>query len=103
MTHARAALTLFLQYQMVRRTPAFYANITRKLANKGMKNAADALAGEFGSKVGPLPAPVQPAPASGRLPTNCPKCGAPLHGSEATWIDADTVECDYCGSLIRPE
>jgi inorganic triphosphatase YgiF len=104
LTHARAALALFLQYQMVRRTPVFYVNITRKLNNKGMKNEAEALEKEFGSRVGPMPAPVAPpAGLHGLLPTNCPKCGAPIHEKEANWIDTSTVECDFCGSLIRPE
>jgi hypothetical protein len=103
-THARAALNLFIQNQMVRRTPVFYANITRKLNSKGMKNAAEALEKEFGSRVGPLPVAVTPpAGQHGQLPTNCPKCGAPLHANEANWVDASTVECDFCGSLIRPE
>ena len=103
LAHARSALNLFIQYQMVRRTPVFYANITRKLNAHGMKTAADALAQEFGGKVGALPAaPAAPA-QHGRLPTNCPKCGAPLHASDATWVDADTAECDYCGVSIRAE
>ena len=104
LTHARAALSLFLQYQMVRRTPVFYMNITGKLTRKGMKKEAEALEKEFGSRVGPMPAPVAPpAGQHGQLPTNCPKCGAPIHGTEATWIDSSTIECDYCGALIRPE
>jgi len=103
LTQARAALTLFLQYKMLQRSPVFYANITRKLNARGMKNAAAALAQEFGGRVGPVPGPL-PAPSSrGKLPTNCPKCGGPLHPNEANWIDANTVECDYCGALIQPE
>jgi hypothetical protein len=103
LTHARAALTLFLQYQMVRRTPVFYANITRKLTSKGMNNASEVLAKEFGSRVEPMPAQVAPAAGQrGLLPTNCPKCGAPIHGEDANWVDNSTVECDFCGSLIRP-
>ena len=102
--HATAALTLFIQNQMVGRTPVFYANITRKLNNKGMKNAVEALAKEFGSKVGSLPAPGQPAAGKrGLLPTNCPKCGGPIHGDDANWVDANTIECDYCGVMIRAE
>lgn len=101
---SRAALTMFLQYQMLRRAPVFYANITRKLAAKGMSRAADALNAEFGNKVGPVPTSAVPgAGQRARLPTNCPKCGGPIHGSEANWIDPNTVECDFCGSLIRPE
>jgi hypothetical protein len=48
---------------MVRRTPVFYANITRKLANKGMKNASEDLVKEFSSRVGSMPGPVTPPPA----------------------------------------
>jgi hypothetical protein len=104
LVEARAALTLFIQNQMVQRTPVFYSNITRKFANKGMPNAAAALAKEFGPRVGSVPAPVNPAAGQrGRLPTNCSKCGAPIHPDEVTWVDASTIECDYCGSLIRAE
>ncbi len=104
LVQARAALTLFIQYQMVKRTPVFFANISRKFNNLGMTAAASALGKEFGSQVGPIPSP---APSSavghGRLPTNCPKCGAPIHADEADWVDSATVECDFCGSLIRAE
>lgn len=101
--HARAALQLFLQYQMNQRTPTFFTNITRKMKERGMKGAADQIEKEFGDQVKKLPA----APAAdksvhhGVLPTNCPKCGAPIHGNEANWMDENTVECEYCGVLIR--
>ncbi len=102
LAHARSALNLFIQYQMVQRTPVFYANITRKLANRGMKSSADALMQEFGARVGAIPAAAPSAnPPRGNLPTNCPQCGAPLHGGEATWIDQITAECAYCGASIR--
>jgi hypothetical protein len=101
---ARAALNLFLQYQMARRTPVFYANITRKFTEHGMPNAAAELAKEFGQRVGPMPVQASPAAGQhGRLPTNCSKCGAPLLADDTNWVDASTVECDYCGSLIRAE
>jgi hypothetical protein len=101
---ARSALNLFLQYQMVQRTPMFYGNITRKMAKRGMKNAADTLAKEYGSRVGSAPAPAAPpAQSRGHLPTNCTKCGAPVHQESLTWVDNQTIECEYCGSLIRSE
>jgi hypothetical protein len=102
LVQARAALTMFIQYRMINRTPVFFANITRKFNNKGMKNSTTALQNEFGNRVGQMPP--QPAPGSakrGVLPTNCPKCGAPVHGDETTWIDNLTAECDYCGAAIR--
>ena len=101
LSQARQALSLFIQYQMVQRTPVFYANITRKLTNHGMKNAAEALAKEFGPLVAGMPASAPAVSSRGSLPTNCPKCGAPLHANEATWIDANTAECAYCGVSIR--
>jgi hypothetical protein len=103
LNQARLALNLFLQYHMVNRTPVFYSNITRKFANKGMKTASQTLINEFGLKIGPMSAP-PPAPAhQGQLPTNCSKCGAPIHKNEANWVDEQTIECDFCGSLIRSE
>ena len=93
---------MFIQYRMINRTPVFFANITRKFNNKGMKNSAGALQNEFGNRVGPMPPqPAQGSAKRGVLPTNCPKCGAPIHGDEATWIDNQTAECDYCGAAIR--
>jgi hypothetical protein len=101
---ARRALSLFIQSRMVNRIPVFYANITRKLINKGMKSAADTLKGEFGSMVGPIPQNTAPNTShKGQLPTNCTKCGAPIHQNDANWVDDQTIECDFCGSLIRSE
>jgi len=103
---ARAALHLFLKYQMVQRSPEFYASITRTLNNKGLNNIADTLNSEFSSRIAALPAAV-PSPdqkhALLAIPTNCPHCGAPIHAGAAKWVDANTVECEYCGSQIRPE
>src|SRR5258708_11103989 len=100
---ARAALTIFLQANMMGRAPVFYNNILRKFTQHGMKNAADALQSEFGGKVGSLPAQGTPGPKvqRGLLPTNCPKCGAPVRGDSATWINDQTAECEYCGSAVR--
>ncbi len=101
---ARRALTLFIQNQMVNRTPVFYANILRKFTNKGMKSAVNSITAEFGSKIGPMPAqPTSGDSHLGQLPTNCLKCGAPIHKNDANWVDDQTIECDFCGSLIRSE
>jgi hypothetical protein len=101
----RLALNLFIQYQVVERTPRFFANITRKMRNQGMAPAAEALQKEFGDRVGPLPAGGPPArqPQRGHLPPACPQCGAPLRSDEVEWIDARSVECVYCGSVVRTE
>ncbi len=44
-----------------------------------------------------------PAKRLPRLPTRCPSCGAPVDPRDVEWVDEATVECDYCGSLIRAE
>jgi hypothetical protein len=101
---ARLALNLFIQYQMANRTPIFYTNITRKFKNKGMKSASETVISEFGSKIKPMSIQPTPAPShQGQLPTNCSKCGAPIHKNDANWVDDQTIECDFCGSLIRSE
>ena len=105
LTHARRALSLFLQYQMVERAPRFYANIERKLRARNMGKAADSLQAEFGKQVGSLPQPaVQPqVPGQQRLPPSCPQCGAPVRGDEIEWINQYSAECIYCGSIIQIE
>ena len=119
---ARSALNLFIGNRMPLRAPMFFSNITRKMNSRGMQNAAQALQQEYGGRLqggGPLRGggglrrrmagmggaePAAPAePVHGTLPTSCPKCGAPVHGSEINWVDNNTAECDYCGALLRAE
>jgi hypothetical protein len=103
--YAKTALALFTQFKMVRRTPVFFTNITRKMTAKGMKAAANVLQREYGTQIAAQPA----APRQenrrhrGLLPTSCPKCGAAVHGDDVDWVDDNTVECEYCGTLIRTE
>lgn len=106
LAHARRALDLFLQYQMVRRIPVFYANIVRHLRNKGLTAAANQVEQEYAAKVSPFPLPVQPvqsAQAGSRpsLPSSCPKCGAPVRSDEIEWIDDRSAECIYCGTTLQ--
>jgi hypothetical protein len=103
LAHARRALTLFLQYQMLERAPRFYGNIQRKLRARNLSQAAEALQTEFGKQVGSLPQPqVQPqVPGQQRLPPTCSQCGAPVRGDEVEWINQYSAECIYCGSVIQ--
>lgn len=38
-----------------------------------------------------------------KIPLKCPGCGGPVNPKEVEWVDEFTVECDFCGSLIRGE
>ena len=37
------------------------------------------------------------------LPTACPSCGGPLDPAVVSWRDEVTVECVFCGSMVRAE
>ncbi len=105
LNYSRQALALFIQVNMPMRARTFYSNITHKMGNRGMNGALETLQSEFEAQMTALPA--GPAPAAptrhGMLPTNCPKCGAPVHTEDANWVDENTLECEYCGAFIRSE
>lgn len=104
LTHARSALNQFVQLNMLPRVPQFYANITRELRANGMNASADALQKEFGDKAKELESRGFAAPAQhGRLPAKCPQCAAPVKSDEVEWIDRNSAECNYCGSVIQTE
>ncbi len=104
LTQARAALTLFIKYEMTDRTPVFFTNITTKLRNKGQASAADLLQKEFGAQAGTAPSasatPAAPI-AHGRLPSSCPTCGAPARSDEVEWVDNQSAVCNYCGGVLQ--
>lgn len=105
LTYAREALALFTQYKMAGRALAFFTNITNKMTAKGMKAAAEVLQREYSAQILPQPVGTRPGkqPPHRLLPTSCPKCGAPIHGEDVTWVDDNTIECEYCGTLVRVE
>ena len=105
--HADAAMSLFLQYQMLERAPHFYNNILNKFHQHGLVQVALAFEKAYGQKIQELPSGSNPtgqatgANKHGRLPAACPKCGAPLNNLEASWIDDYSIECNYCGSTVQ--
>jgi hypothetical protein len=103
LAHAQAALRLFIRFQMLERTHAFYGNITRKLQSCGFTSALNALQSEFAPQAGrqPVEPDETPAAARGRLPAACPQCGGPVRSDEVDWIDANSAECPFCGAVIQ--
>jgi hypothetical protein len=102
-TQARAALSLFIQYKMVNRTPVFYTNITNKMTQRGLSKEVDLIHQEFGKVIGELPVQISQSRTEthGTLPPACTQCGAPLRSDEVEWVDSQTVECGYCGALMK--
>jgi len=41
-----------------------------------------------------------PPPPQAALPTDCPSCGAPLRSDEVEWLNDQSAECAYCGSVV---
>jgi hypothetical protein len=107
LVHARRGLDLFLQFQMVKRIPVFYANIISHMRNKGLTAAADQIVSEYAARVSPFPLPAQPPQSTQNggsrpiLPAACPKCGAPVRSDEIEWIDEHSAECIYCGTTLQ--
>jgi len=103
--YGRTALKAFARLGMLLRVTDFLANFSQLLRQKGMDSEANLLQLEFGGqpiKVGPVPVEDEPsAPASARLPSACPQCGAPARSDEVEWIDEQSAECAYCGGVIQ--
>ncbi|MEW5829490.1 MAG: hypothetical protein AB1846_11410 [Chloroflexota bacterium] len=79
--------------------------VVRELTERGLTAEAEEVTGLLRQRLPGFSAtPSAPGPV-GRvtLPTHCPGCGAPLRPDEVEWLDAASAECDYCGSLIRPD
>ena len=34
------------------------------------------------------------------LPSNCPKCGAPIRGQDVKWTGMQSADCPYCGTNL---
>ena len=44
--------------------------------------------------------PTEPRHPIHRLPSECPKCSAPIRGSEARWTGPESADCPYCGANL---
>ena len=44
---------------------------------------------------------IENAKPSKSLPATCSQCGAPLRSDEVEWIDEQSAECAFCGSVIK--
>jgi len=53
-----------------------------------------------GARPAAWPSTARPAMARRELPAKCPACGAPIKPDDITWLDPQTAECPYCGSVL---
>jgi hypothetical protein len=84
--------------------------VIRELRERGETAGADEITAWLGGQPGPEQDAEQPEAAPifsekkpPRLPLKCPSCGGTVDPRDVEWVDEVTVECDYCGSLVRAE
>jgi hypothetical protein len=105
-THLKQGLGLFAARGQWQRFNNNGRRLIQELTGRGLSGEASQIEALL---KGSLPAGFVPAStaaagnAKRTLPTNCQKCGAPLHGDEVEWTDEITAECPFCGSSIRAE
>lgn len=101
LNQARTAMQMFSQLGMRRRAAEFRQRFAGHLRQKNA-SAAEVFENEFG-----IPAMEQPVSQvnaqRGRLPAECPKCGAPVSSDEVEWMDDFSAECDFCGATLQVE
>jgi hypothetical protein len=64
---------------------------------------AEEIPGNTGQSATTYTAPAPMASNTPRLdllPTNCPRCGAPLHGVDVKWTSDRSADCPFCGSHL---
>lgn len=116
----KRALRLFGRAGRVGKIERLLPKIVDALQEKGHEDEAAALQQEVEARLaeappgrrpppfdklrtppGARPAAARPMPRRGELPAKCPACGAPIKPDEVTWLDPDSAECPYCGSVLK--
>ncbi len=82
--------------------------VARILRERGDPLHADEITAWLRGQPVPAQEPTAPAPGPSaskppRLPLHCPSCGGPVDPRDVEWVDEGTVECNYCGGMIRAE
>jgi hypothetical protein len=101
---ARRAIGLLARAGQVERLRGLIPRIVEALEKRGYHDQAVALRAEITALLGSTKAAAAPPPPQrGTLPAKCPSCNAPARATEVEWIDNNSAECAYCGSVIRTE
>jgi len=111
----KQALHLFGQAGLIGKIERLMPRIVEALQAKGYQAEAEALQQEVEARLAEIP-PERRAPPGARpaawpfaargmarreLPAKCSACGGPVKPDDVTWLDAQTAECPYCGSVLK--
>ena len=102
----KRGLSIFVQRGQLAEAQRAGRRAADELRQRGLVTQAEEIEAQL-SLVGPSAVeglqPAETGQVDGRLPTNCPGCGAPLRPEDVEWLDTATAECPFCGSLVRRE
>jgi hypothetical protein len=109
------ALRLFGRAGLFGKIERLMPRIVEALQEKGHNAEAEGLQHEVEARLAEVP-PERRAPPGARpaawppaarprarrgLPAKCLACGAPVKPDDVTWLDPQTAECPYCGSVLK--
>jgi tetratricopeptide (TPR) repeat protein len=101
------ALSFFLAAGRPQRVRRLLPRMLAVLEQHGRHQEAQELRQKAERLLGPLPIRQTAAgPAGARLrslPGKCPSCGAPLKPDQVNWLNSQSAECPFCGSMVRGE
>ncbi len=120
----KQALHLFGRAGLVGKIERLMPRMVEALQEKGYKAEATALQQEVEARLAEAPPGRRPPPgarpagwpsfarpalsvvegppmAGRELPARCSACGAPVKPDDTTWLDPQTAECPYCGSVLK--
>jgi tetratricopeptide (TPR) repeat protein len=109
---AKQALRLFGRARRMGKIERLVPKIVDALQEKGYEAEAEALQREVEMRLAEAPPEARPgrpalsavegqAMARRELPAKCSACGAPVKPNDVTWLDRQTAECPYCGSVLK--
>jgi hypothetical protein len=100
------AISMVAQVIIQRRVPDAFEEEVEEEKVVGQAPAAPAMATtavtaeSVGSSAAEATAPTEEKHPTQRLPSECPKCSAPIRGQEARWTGRESADCPYCGANL---
>ena len=109
------ALRLFGRAGLFGKIERLMPRMVEGLQEKGYNAEAEALRQEVEARLADVPPERRQLPgarpaawpstarprAHRKLPARCSACGAPVKPDDVTWLDPQTAECPYCGSVLK--
>lgn len=106
---ALKAVTQSLAADNVSQAVRIAQQVLTQMRARNLTQEADALKAQFDGLLSPYGvtlsagASAPSAPIRGKLPAQCPSCLGPVRPDAVEWIDDQTAECAFCGSILRAE